>query len=350
MKPALSVIMPVYNGEKTLEAAIESVLRQTEVDIEVIVVNDGSRDSTKQIIERYKEKDSRIVFVDKEKNGGLSAARNSGLEHVSGEYFTFVDADDWIEPGCYERLLANAKGADVVVSGFYHDTLDDSGNVSVCVEDSTGATCYVDTKSDLLQWVAKLDRMRLFAFTCNKLYNKKFFDSLGIIFQNQTLIEDYEFNCYVFDKVNTLSVVDGCFYHYIKFSRETLSQKYLPDYFEIIDKRYVLMKTLFEKNGVFSGENREIICSMHIKHVLSGIIKNCSEKSGLSAKEQKAVIKSLFKDKNCLEAIKYAKGQRKQEIICNVVFSTKSVFLNYMLATVLYSMQNSKNNIFDKLK
>lgn len=350
MAPILSVIMPVYNAEKTVETAIKSVIAQTRKDIEIVIVNDGSTDSSNEIIERFASMDSRVVYINKKQNGGLSAARNSGLEVISGEYFTFVDSDDWIEPDSYEKLLANNNSADVIVSGFFHDTLDDSGNVSVRVEDATGESCFIEGKENILSKVAELDRNRLFAFTCNKLYRKSFIDGLSLTFKNQTLIEDYQYNCFVFDKVEKLLLIDGCFYHYNKFSEEALTQKYLPDYFEIIDKRYTLMRDLFERYSVFDGENRATICTMHIKHVFAGIIKNCSEKADLSFKEQITVIKSLFNDVNCSNAIKYAKGIRKQELLCNFIFSTKLAFLNYCVAKLLYALQNSKSNIFDKLK
>ncbi len=350
MNPVLSVIIPVYNGEKTLSVAIDSVLAQTRKDIEIIIVNDGSSDSTKQIIEEYIEKDSRIVFIDKEKNEGLSAARNSGMAVVKGEYFTFIDADDWIEAEAYEKLLGASSGADVIVFGAFHDSLDESGRLSVSVCDSIGEAITVTDKKDILEKIVMLDQKRLFAYTWNKLYKKEFIDEINVAFENQTLIEDYQFNCTVFDKIDSLALTEDCFYHYIKFSEEALTQRYLPEYFEIMDKRYSLMKDLLENYGMLDGEFRQIICTMHIKHVISGIVKNFNEKSGLSIKQQKAVIKKLFKDKNCLEAIKYAKGQRKQEIICNLVFSTKSVFLNFMLAKMLFMMQNSKSNLFDKLK
>ena len=350
MKPILSIIMPVYNAEKAVEKAIKSVLSQTRKDIEIVIVNDGSKDSSGAIIERFALEDSRIVYINKEKNAGLSAARNSGLEVISGEYFTFVDADDWIEPDFYEKLLVYNTEADVIVTGFFHDTLDDDGNVSVSVQNSSGETNLIEEKKQILDKIAQLDRNRLFAFTWNKLYKKSFIESLGLVFENQTLIEDYQYNCYVFDKVEKLMLVDGCFYHYNKFSEEALTQKYLPNYFEIIDKRYTLMRDLFERYDAFDGENRATICTMHIKHVFAGIIKNCSKKSGLSVKEQITVIKKLFKDENCSYAVKYAKSIRKQELLCNFVFSTKLAFLNYCLAKLLHTLQNSKSNIFDKLK
>jgi hypothetical protein len=110
------------------------------------------------------------------------------------------------------------------------------------------------------------------------------------------------------------------------------------------------MRDLFERYNAFDGENRATICTMHIKHVFAGVIKNCSEKSGLSVKEQITVIKKLFKDENCSYAVKYAKSIRKQELLCNFVFSTKLAFLNYCVAKLLHTLQNSKSNIFDKLK
>lgn len=348
--PKLSVIIPVYNAEKSVSSAIESVLSQTFKDIEIVIVNDGSTDSSGSVIKKYAESDSRIVYIDKEKNAGLSAARNSALEVITGEYFTFVDADDWIEANAYMTIVSRTDDADVVVYGFYHDTLDKDGNVSVSVGDSTGESGVFTEKKDIIEKVAQLDRNRTFAFTWNKLYRTDFVKSCNIQFENQTLIEDYMYNCRLFDKVTKLVFVDGCYYHYIKFSTEALTQKYLPDYFEIIDKRYELMKDMFVRNGLFDGDNRATLCSMHIKHIVSGMVKNCSEKSPLSVKEQKAVIKNLFEDDNCKEAVKYAKSSRKQELITNMVFATKSVFLNYTFAKVLYKLQNSDRNLFDRLK
>lgn len=350
MKPGLSVIIPVYNGEATLEKAIESVVLQTYKNIQIIVVDDGSTDSTGQIIENYKSADPRIIGITKMNNEGLSAARNAGVQAAEGEYFTFVDADDTVERDAYEALLASARGADVVVCGFYHDTLNPDGTLGVSIEDKPGESCMLSDKKEILSKAAMLDRKRLFAYTCNKLYKKSFVEATGIVFENQQLIEDHIYNCKIFDRLTSLVLVDCCYYHYVKFLRTALTQRYRPDYFEIIDKRYIIMKTLFEKNACFSGENRKILCNMHIKHIIAGIIKNCDKKSGLDTKQQRAIIKGLFSDKSCIEAIEYSSGGRVQEIICNAVFATKNVTLNLMFARMLYKMQLSKRNLFDRLK
>lgn len=99
----LSIIVPVCNLEQYLPACIESVLRQNYADFELILVDDGSTDGSLSVCREYAQQDSRIRVLHKE-NGGVSSARNLGLEHATGAYISFVDGDDWIEPDLYERL------------------------------------------------------------------------------------------------------------------------------------------------------------------------------------------------------------------------------------------------------
>lgn len=350
MSVAVSIIVPAYNAEKTVEKALQSLTNQTFRSIEIIVVDDGSKDKTREIISSFAAKDSRIRLVLKDVNEGLSAARNSGMEIAIGEYIGFVDSDDWCEKDMFEKLYNGANDADVVVSGFYHDSLADDGSLAVQTIDTIGENSTTDDEKEIIEWAARLDSMRLFAFTCNKIYRREFLEKVGIIFEQQTLIEDYMYNCKIWSSIKKISVIDGAYYHYIKFSKEALTQKFLPDYFEIIDKRYVLMRSLFEKEGLFDGEMREILCNMHIKHVLAGMVRNFNKQSGYSTKQQKKIIKEMLSHPNCIQAMKYAVGRRKQEKICNFVFRTKSVMLNYIFSKMIYKMQNSPNKLFDKLK
>lgn len=99
----VTIIIPVYNVEKYLEKCLNSVICQTLKDIEIICVNDGSTDNSQQILKEYAQKDERIKIVDK-KNGGLSSARNAGLDAATGEYCYFLDSDDWIELNTLEKL------------------------------------------------------------------------------------------------------------------------------------------------------------------------------------------------------------------------------------------------------
>lgn len=113
--PKVSVIVPVYNTEKYLDECINSILTQTIHDIEVILVDDGSTDTSPDICDAYAEKDCRVKVIHKP-NGRAASARNAGLKIAQGEYIAFVDADDWVSPDMYERML-NA-GADVCLCDY----------------------------------------------------------------------------------------------------------------------------------------------------------------------------------------------------------------------------------------
>ena len=130
MNSLISVIVPIYKVEKYLIKCIESILSQTYTNLEIILVDDGSPDKCGEICDEYEKKDSRIKVIHK-KNGGLSDARNAGLDIMAGNYVAFVDSDDWIEPQMYEHLLAKLHyfHADISIGGVSCD-LDDNGIIN----------------------------------------------------------------------------------------------------------------------------------------------------------------------------------------------------------------------------
>lgn len=95
-RPVVSVVVPVYNTEPFLAECLHSLEKQTLTDIEIILVNDGSTDNSGRLLREYADKDARFVYVEQE-NQGLSAARNTGMEHASGHYLAFLDSDDWLQ-------------------------------------------------------------------------------------------------------------------------------------------------------------------------------------------------------------------------------------------------------------
>lgn len=106
-KPLISVVVPVYNVEKYLPKCLDSLLAQTWQELEIIVVDDGSPDNSWDIMQEYARRDSRVRLI-RQKNGGLSAARNAGVEAARGEWIGFLDSDDYVAPEMYERLYCAA--------------------------------------------------------------------------------------------------------------------------------------------------------------------------------------------------------------------------------------------------
>ena len=120
MTEKITVIVPVYNVENYLNKCLDSLINQTYKNLEIIVINDGSTDNSGEICQEYAQKDNRITYVEQE-NGGLSDARNSGLERMTGSYVTFVDSDDWVEPDYVEVLHNKLIGyqADIAIGNYY---------------------------------------------------------------------------------------------------------------------------------------------------------------------------------------------------------------------------------------
>lgn len=116
----ISVIVPVYNVEEYLPRCVDSILAQTYRNLEIILVDDGTKDHSDEICDAYAQKDPRIKVIHKE-NGGLSSARNAGIDAARGEYLAFVDSDDWIEPDMYAHMLSTARkyGVKLVCGGRY---------------------------------------------------------------------------------------------------------------------------------------------------------------------------------------------------------------------------------------
>ena len=120
MLETISIIIPIYNVESYLRKCLDSIIEQSFPYFELLLINDGSTDASAQICQEYVEKDDRIRYFEKE-NGGVSSARNFGIKHSRGEYITFIDSDDWIEPNYLEILYKTIKEqeADIVVTNYY---------------------------------------------------------------------------------------------------------------------------------------------------------------------------------------------------------------------------------------
>lgn len=176
----VSVIIPVYKVEPYLRECLDSVLGQTHRALEIIVVDDGSPDGCGAICDEYAEKDARVRVIH-QKNGGLSAARNTGIRAATGEYLAFVDSDDWIEPDMYACLTEGIRssGADIAVCGHYEC----QGDARIGRGPERRAVCGTEEALRLLLAGAEVDNS-----AWNKLYRRALFD--GIAFPEGRVYED----------------------------------------------------------------------------------------------------------------------------------------------------------------
>lgn len=182
-RPLISVIVPVYKVEAFLPRCVDSLLRQTYPNLEIILVDDGSPDRCGEICDSYAEKDGRVKVIHK-RNGGLSSARNAGIDIARGEYLGFVDSDDWVDADGYERLysLAEKYQVSMVCAGRY-DMEEETGaeTVGLCPQKEE-VVSGVETASRIFRW----DNMDMAAW--DKLYHRSLFREirypLGIIWED----------------------------------------------------------------------------------------------------------------------------------------------------------------------
>jgi glycosyltransferase involved in cell wall biosynthesis len=191
MGELISIIIPVYKVEDYIRRCVDSILKQTYVNLEIILVDDGSPDRCGQICDEYAARDSRIVSIHK-KNGGLSDARNAGLEICKGEYITFLDSDDWVEAEYIEKLYGMLKenNADISVCNFIktskEDVEADASTAEIKVFTNVEALNQIENNADIQLYVQMV-------VAWGKLYKRSLFD--GITYPVGKLHED-EFTTY----------------------------------------------------------------------------------------------------------------------------------------------------------
>lgn len=203
MEPLISVIVPVYNVENFLPKCVESILSQSEKNLELILVDDGSKDNSPSICDDFKKKDSRITVIHK-KNGGVSSARNTGLDKAKGKYITFVDSDDWLDPETYEKALKENIKTDAEIvcwRASFEGNFDDMADF-----DETGL---ID--------LSVHNAHELFACAVwNKMILRSMIDKYSIRFHKEgSYGEDNCFNIKCFSAANKILGINERLYHYI---------------------------------------------------------------------------------------------------------------------------------------
>lgn len=206
----ISVIVPVYNCDKFIDTTVNSIVNQTYKNLEIILVNDGSIDSSPEICDAWAEKDSRIKVIHK-LNGGASSARNAGLDIASGDYIAFVDGDDYIDSDMYEIMLGHIMqyGADAAACGMVRE------NKNAPDEEwgSADAELEIVDNIELLKQIGQACGI-LPVSPCNKLFSKKVIGDIHFDTRFK-YAEDVLFNYYVAKNINKMVVQNNARYHYV---------------------------------------------------------------------------------------------------------------------------------------
>lgn len=304
MNVKLSVIVPVYNSEKYLERCIDSIINQTFEDIEILLVNDGSTDSSFEICRKYEINDSRIKVLNKP-NSGVSDTRNVGIENSTGEFITFVDSDDELDQSMYEKMLGNAKEneADIVFCGFKKFT--DEGiyceNLKNLREVAKGAIePFFYSKDAVMGSVWR-------AIFRKEIVGDLRFDK-NIVYEEDKI---FVLNC--IGKSKRISVVEECLYHY--YTSGNIKRRYYDNLFDNRKNVY------FQEEKYLKRESEELALFEKCK-----IYLNCVMITLISENDYKEKLRKLHSDNFYKEA---------RSIKCIIAYMKEVSFKGKLMALIV---------------
>ena len=293
MLKLISIIVPIYNVENYLNACVDSILSQTYENIEIILVDDGSTDSSGEICDRYAQMDSRVAVIHKV-NGGLSDARNAGLELVHGDYLMFCDGDDWLEKDVLQKVYEtiDEKDADVAIWGYYADFVD--LNEELMHRDIHKCSDIVCTKKLNADCLLDRENLGLVGYAWNKLYKASLIFENGFTFRKGlSLVEDIVFNEPVLLQANKVVFVDTIGTHYMQRPRVTLGTKYYKNYFELKIMACQAREELLKGYQIECTKIAEALSTLYIGAILSSV-KMIKHANNMNKSEKKEALRELY--------------------------------------------------------
>lgn len=251
----ISIIVPAYNCEKSIEKCIHSILKQSLSKIEVIIVNDGSTDNTESVINELAALDNRIIVINIQ-NSGPGKARNIGLDKARGEYIGFVDSDDYIDAEMYAELYkySSENECDVGGCGYYIENYIENQAIQ---RSSVLCGCKLNKclegkaiREQILGGFAKR-KVGGFANLWNKIYRKSFLDDNNLrIDESREFGEDWIFNIKVFEKAERVFFLEAVYYHYIVSTQNSLMKKKRDGQLDLIISGREFLDECLQRNDV----------------------------------------------------------------------------------------------------
>ena len=334
--PLISIIVPVFNAASTLEKCVRSVTEQTYKEIQIILVNNCSNDGSLELCQRLATKDDRIILEDL-KTKGVSAARNRGVELASGEFITFIDADDWIDPNICDFFAKENTKHDYDLFYFsaqYHNV----GNSLKSFLFAENVSLLSDNQKEELQIKVFAPNSPYFEYKTNtrflgsvwgKFYKKDVLKKHNLHFATETIIsEDVLFNTLALDYFDRIGYTRDCFYHYTQ-QTSSAQNHYRPNsekYFDFVIDQIQQWLTRTKKNKHFVDAANCLFV-----HYLFGILKE-----DLAHKDNK-----LSLTQRCTDLKKILKKQKYQNILHNInkdYFSASEKILMLLMKNKLYRL------------
>ena len=321
----VSIIVPVYNVEKYLEKCLDSLINQTYRNLQIILVDDGSRDSSGTICDRYAAQDNRIQVIHK-KQSGVSAARNTGLEAVKGSYICFADSDDWIDEKMIETMYENMVEEKAQISLIGYDMVWEDGR---CQKKSDENAYYVwNQREAIAQWMTQ----KIFkGFMWDKMFAREIFSGIRFL-EDRSYMEDVAIGLDLFARAEKVVYSGKIGYHYLQRQGSATNSGF--------QERELLGITEAEKMIRFSEEHQGI----YNKEAYSRLLIN------VYTILERIVLTGSKKDKERIPELKKVLREHREYLKCSVVNSYMQPFIKMVCAGVPPSITIKLRQILIELK
>jgi glycosyltransferase involved in cell wall biosynthesis len=352
-KPYFSIVMPVYGVEKYIGRAVETIIKQSFSDWELIIVNDASKDESGSIAESFAKKEPRIKIITHTNNKGLSAARNTGLQHAQGEYVWFPDSDDYSDENLLEKVYTSLQKnrAKVVVFGLVEEYYDKNGKITLKKPISC-AEQYYENKELLREEIIELEKKSLYGYAWNKVYDLSYLKEIGLEFEKITLIEDIVFNIKYFMDISKMNVLDEVPYHYCKRTDPSLTHRFVEDYYILHRKRINQLYQQHQYWNMCDTYTLAEIGALYSRYIASALMRNCDKQSGMKNTDRHQFCVRLFKDSLFRKLVLNTKiiSKNKTQIIMMRILKTKNVALVLGLGRIIYITKTGLPGLFTRLR
>lgn len=343
----VSAIMPVYNVAGFVRRAVESILAQDLPEIELICVDDGSRDGSGEILDELAKADPRLRVIH-QVNAGAAAARNAAIAVAQGEYLYFCDGDDWAEPDMLRRMVecADETHAELVVTGFYIDTYSDE-------------THFIRERIHRLDAQLNQAEFRRAAydyFDCNllyppwnKLYRSSVLQQRGIRFRDVKM-DDFPFNLDYIRDVDRVAVLDAAFYHFTRARADSETQRYYPELFAKREEEHGWLLELYRYWQIDASEVQEFLARRYIERLI-GCFENVTGKAcPLTGGEKRRAIAQMLASAYVAPALRFARPRSLMMKLMLLPVRLRSVPWIYTQSCFISFIRRNFTTLFALLK
>ena len=349
-RPKVSVIIPAYNVEGFVRRCVESVLRQTFTNFELLIVDDGSTDRTGAILDSMAERDIRISVFHVE-NGGAPAARNFALDRAQGTFVCFMDADDWAEANMLEEMVALMEDNDLElgIAGFHIDTYWADGERFQNEVKSCPSVVY-PTQEAFRRGAWQLFDQNLLYTPWNKLFLRERIEELGLRF-TPTFWDDFPFVLDFIRDVERVGVTEKAYYHFTRARGESETARWRAGMYEKREEEHGWMLDLYEHWGLADDEDsREMVQRRYIERLVGCIENVCDPACELPSSEKKQLVGGMISSERAQEAVAEAKPRSVMMKVMLVPIRMKSAGLAYTEGRFISFVKRHNTQLFATLK